>query len=224
MPRSVLPGYWCGWALVEGRRVDEARALFGQLAETHPESARVAVALAERLAKDGRTDEAIARLREALDVADAGVRGGIHSILAGVYQGAGRNQEAMAHYRKAVAKRPDDFWSLNNLAWLIATTGEAPAEALALAERAADISGGNVMILDTLAWIHYLNDDADRAVAILEKIRPALGAVAEMRYHLGMAYLKQGERDKARRELEQALSLSPDFPHADEVRETLDSL
>ena len=43
-------------------------------------------------------------------------------------------------------------------------------------------------------------------------------------YHLGMAYFKLGEKDKARQTLKEALNLKADFPGVDEVRSTLTSL
>ena len=53
----------------------------------------------------------------------------------------------------------------------------------------------------------------------------AEGATGELarraRYHLGMAYTQQGDFQKAKRELERALALKPDFDGAAEARKTL---
>jgi Tfp pilus assembly protein PilF len=45
-----------------------------------------------------------------------------------------------------------------------------------------------------------------------------------IRYHLGMAYLKNGETKKASQELEKALSLDGSFDGAAEAREALADL
>ena len=45
----------------------------------------------------------------------------------------------------------------------------------------------------------------------------------EMRYHLGMVYLKQGKSAEARHEIEQALK-APNFPSAEAARRALESL
>ena len=45
-----------------------------------------------------------------------------------------------------------------------------------------------------------------------------------IRYHLGMAYYKNGNRDLAKRELTEALKIDPKFQGADEARATLNAL
>jgi Flp pilus assembly protein TadD len=47
---------------------------------------------------------------------------------------------------------------------------------------------------------------------------------ATLFYHLGMAYAKSGDNDKARVALGQALRLQSDFDGADEARQTLAGL
>ena len=43
-------------------------------------------------------------------------------------------------------------------------------------------------------------------------------------YHLGLAYAKQGDKANARKSLEQALKMKPDFAGAGEAREVLKSV
>ena len=43
-------------------------------------------------------------------------------------------------------------------------------------------------------------------------------------YHLGMAYMKAGDRPRARLHLERALQLNPKDHHVDEIRKALDDL
>jgi Tfp pilus assembly protein PilF len=42
-----------------------------------------------------------------------------------------------------------------------------------------------------------------------------------MRYHLGMAYFKNGDKGNAKAELRKALELNPKFPGAEEAKNTL---
>jgi len=42
-----------------------------------------------------------------------------------------------------------------------------------------------------------------------------------MRYHLGMAYFKNGEKENAKRELKKALELNSKFQGAEEAKEVL---
>lgn len=45
-----------------------------------------------------------------------------------------------------------------------------------------------------------------------------------IRYHLGMAYLKNGNREEAKRELKRALDLNHKFPEAEEAKTTLQAI
>jgi len=45
-----------------------------------------------------------------------------------------------------------------------------------------------------------------------------------MRYHLGMAYDKNGEKENAKQELKKALELDPKFQGAVEAKEVLSKL
>jgi Tfp pilus assembly protein PilF len=45
-----------------------------------------------------------------------------------------------------------------------------------------------------------------------------------VRYHLGMAYFKSGDKGNAKTELKKALELNPKFPGADEAKDTLAKL
>ena len=79
-------------------------------------------------------------------------------------------------------------------------------------------------ISDTLGWIYYKKNVPGRAVGYLKEAAEKLPGQALVRYHLGMAYHKNGNRDLAKKELAEALKLSPNFPGADEAKTTLASL
>ena len=69
---------------------------------------------------------------------------------------AGRDAEAIAHGRAALARDPDLISAANNLAWVLATSSDAslrdPAEAIRLAETVVrETEPGDPGYLDTLA-------------------------------------------------------------------------
>lgn len=79
-----------------------------------------------------------------------------HAHLGGAYLEQGRTADAIAQYEAALRIAPDYLRVANNLAWLLATSGQPalrdPDRALALAELAAQLSNrSNAAILDTLA-------------------------------------------------------------------------
>ena len=65
---------------------------------------------------------------------------------------------------------------------------------------------------------------ASRAVEALENSALKQPTSATYAYHLGMAYRKNGETEKAKAELERALRLKPDFEGAVEARKILASI
>lgn len=76
---------------------------------------------------------------------------------------------AIADYRAAIRLAPDDPWAANGLAWLLATCPVAAhrdgAQAVALATRAKDLSGGKApLILGTLAAAEAEAGHFDEAV------------------------------------------------------------
>jgi len=110
--------------------------------------------LGEALGKAGRIEEAQSHLTTALrlqpNIAET------HYELGQTLLKQGRTKEAVEHYREAVRLRPNWDGVLNNLAWLLATHPSAEfrkgAEAVPLAERACQLTGGtNLALLATLA-------------------------------------------------------------------------
>jgi len=79
-------------------------------------------------------------------------------------------------------------------------------------------------ISDTLGWIYYKKDLITKAIAYLEESKEKLPNHPVVRYHLGMAYYKNGQIGSAEKELRKALELSTHFEGAEEARETLERI
>ena len=65
---------------------------------------------AEQLKSDGKNDEAIAKLKEAIEMDDSFVRG--HLALSVLYHKLGDYEKSVAHAEKAVALEPDDAFNV----------------------------------------------------------------------------------------------------------------
>jgi tetratricopeptide (TPR) repeat protein len=76
-------------------------------------------------------------------------------------------------------------------------------------------------VMDTLGWIYYKKGLYASAISEFLDCLEKMPDNAIVNFHLGMAYYKNGDADKARDMLNKALSLSSDFPGADEARATL---
>jgi Flp pilus assembly protein TadD len=143
--------------------------------------------------------------------------------LAMLEERAGNPGAAVAAYRRALARAPDNAIILNNVAYLLAGDPASRDEAVALAEKAHAAAPQSLAVADTLGWALYQKGELARAEEILTRVAKAAPGSGEVRYHLGMVYAKQGKTDDARRELEAALTAGG-FKGLDEARRTLDAL
>jgi tetratricopeptide (TPR) repeat protein len=75
--------------------------------------------------------------------------------------------------------------------------------------------------MDTLGWVYFKKGLYDAAISEFKASLAQAPANPTVVYHLGLAYHKKGEADKARAELQRALDLSPSFDGADEARKVL---
>jgi len=83
-------------------------------------------------------------------------------------------RQAISHYRQAVAIDPNYAEGYNNLAWILASTGDPnlqnAQEAVVLAERAMELTGGkNGSFLDTLSVAYAAAGQFDQALATAQK-------------------------------------------------------
>ncbi|HEY8746504.1 MAG TPA: tetratricopeptide repeat protein [Tepidisphaeraceae bacterium] len=105
-----------------------------------------------------------------------------------------------------VKVRPDDVTSLNDLAYLIATILNAPNDAKPYSRRAYELArhSSNRSIIDTHGWVLTQcggRDDLIQAVDILRNLVDSNQDFTVARYHLAVAYLRQGGWQRAGEEL-----------------------
>jgi len=157
--------------------------------------------------------------------------------LIGMLDDSRQNYDAAADsYRKALDKDQNSAIAANNLAWLYAVNGkgnldEAVRLAQGVVQKNPNISG----FVDTLGWVYYKKglygaavEQLQKAVALDERAsKNGNGSPApNYHYHLGMALKAKGEKEAARRALEQAVRLSEKvrFAEAGEARNVLATL
>ena len=131
--------------------------------------------------------------------------------------------EAVAAYREALSRSPDDALILNNLAYRLGKDPATQSEALAMGERAYQQAPQSGAVADTLGWILYQQGALERATRLLEQAAGSMPNNPEVHYHLGAAYAKGGKPVEARRALERALQ-TPRFAQVEQARKLLDSV
>ncbi len=142
--------------------------------------------------------------------------------LAAYLERTGELDSAIEQYRKLLVDTPDSTLAVNNLAMLLIEYKDdetSRSEARDLAKTLQN--SNNAAYLDTYGWIEYKFGESARAVEVLEKAVAAAPNAAILRYHLGMAYMAQGNEVLAKDNLSQAIASSPEFRGFEQAKETL---
>jgi tetratricopeptide (TPR) repeat protein len=129
---------------------------------------------------------------------------------------------AMKRYREIVRMHPGHAGARNDLAWLLAESGEDLDTAVALASDARRIEE-SADILDTLGWVYVQRGESGPAIEALEAAHAMQPDSASIRFHLGTALALAGDADRARKMLESALGFEG-FDDVDGARRELAKL
>jgi tetratricopeptide (TPR) repeat protein len=142
-----------GVLLMRQGRLDEAAARFAMAIAADPKLTNARDNLGAVLLQLGRAEEAIEQLQRSLEINPDSAEARVN--LGGALLVLGRYADTVVQLREALARDPDRAAVLGNLAWILATCPDPRMrngkEAVALAERAASLTGRNdPVILDAL--------------------------------------------------------------------------
>jgi Tfp pilus assembly protein PilF len=140
---------------------------------------------------------------------------------------AGKKDEAIAQWKKAVDADPDNLAAYANLARVLSQTGSPDVaeymNKLKLLEERQQATD-RVQQLNNFALQSAKYDNWSQAIGQLKEAIelcqqcPQLGV---LRKNIGIIYARTGDAENARQQLELALKLLPDGPEALSVREAL---
>jgi tetratricopeptide (TPR) repeat protein len=145
--------------------------------------------------------------------------------LATLLEREGRSEESIKLYESALAANPKQEIAANNLAMLLITYRKEQASL----DRARDLTAAfantnNGALLDTYGWIRFKRGEVTDGLPALERAAELAPQSGVVRYHLGMAQLQSGQKDKARTSLKTALGTNQTFAGIEEARATLTTL
>jgi tetratricopeptide (TPR) repeat protein len=168
-----------GRALADRGKLDAAIEHWRRALAINPRYAEAYNYLGTGLFRKGKLDEAIAEWQKAIEI-NPQFAPARYNLGRGLAQ-KGRWSEALAQWRQGLRLEPNDLPVLKQTAWVLATCPEASvrngAEAVVLAERALQLSGGREpAILDTLAVAFA---EASRFPEAVQTARRALALAAE---------------------------------------------
>jgi putative PEP-CTERM system TPR-repeat lipoprotein len=129
---------------------------------------------------------------------------------------------AIAHYRAALKIEPENTVYLNNVAFLLADTGDPAAREYA--ERAYRQAPFNPEVIDTLGWAYVQSGETAKGLELLREASSLAPGSAEIRLHYGKALLATGDKAGARRTLEPLTQLDKSSPQRGDAEKLLSGL
>jgi predicted Zn-dependent protease len=105
--------------------------------------------------------------------------------------------------------RPDDPASMNNLAFLLAETGDNLDEALKLARDSLAKAPAEASFSDTLGYVYLKRDQKDNALEIFNGLVRKYPGDPTFAYHLGLALFEKGDKTRAKAEFARAMGQRP---------------
>jgi putative PEP-CTERM system TPR-repeat lipoprotein len=122
---------------------------------------------------------------------------------------------AVELYRSALELQPENPLILNNLAWAAGQL-DSP-KAIEYAEKANRLSPNQPAIMDTLAMLLAKKGDSTRAIELLRKALQLAPQAALIQLNLAKVLIGSGQKDAARKELDELAKLGEKFPGQAEV-------
>ncbi len=219
-PKNFVAYNLIGELSLAAKRMEEAETAFRKAIEINPGWAIPYRNLASVQISGEQADLAIETMEQGIEATNGSAL--LVTGLAAYLERTGKLDSAIEQYRKLLVDTPDSTLAMNNLAMLLIEYKDDEASK----QEARDLVKGlqnsnNAAYLDTYAWIEYQYGDYARAVEVLEKAVAAAPDAAIIRYHLGMAYMAQGNEVLAKDNLTQAVESNIEFRGLDKAKAVL---
>ena len=202
-------------------RVDDGESRLNQAIAFAPQRFTAYDLLYRYYLRTGRRDDAFALIYDGINQFEDNY--GLKVLEADILLNERRFDEAIVIYEELNQRRPNDRLVANNYASLLAdhrSDPESLSKAVKVAESIADVE--SPFFQDTVGWVYFKAGEPARAIRVFEDAIERAPLVAVLHYHLGAAYLSQGNTDDGRASLQRSLELGGEnFRHADRVRELL---
>lgn len=206
-----------GGVLARSGKTDAARSAFEQAVALDATSAEALSGLGTLAANAGDAAGAIALFDRAASAKPGDSTPAYHAsqlVLA-----SGKSEEAERRLREIVRKDLGHAGARNDLAWLLAEQGRELDLALSLAEQARKIDA-SPDVLDTLGWVQLKRGEFEPAVESFQQALAGRSDSASIRYHLGLALSRMGQKERALETLREAVGSGP-FPEAEAARQEI---
>jgi tetratricopeptide (TPR) repeat protein len=170
----------------------------------------------------GLSDKALTTAYKSIEQNPKSVAG--YFLAGSLEDSRGNWPKAEALYQQALQVEPNYPPAANNLAYGMVEHKENIGMALSLAQIARQRMPDSPVAADTLAWVYYQKGLYGFAADLLLEALQKAPDNATYHYHVGMVYQKQNNTAEARKHLQRALQINPNFPAADEIRKNLNQM
>ena len=186
---------------------EQAVKHFQQAIERQPRNPLGYSALAEFHLQRNDADRALETVRAGLKEQPDNF--GLRLMSAAIFERKADYDRAIEEYEGMLARNPESLVVANNLASLLSEHRSDKASLDRAQALAPILRKSNVPhFKDTVGWLSYQRGDYRTAIGLLEEAVQALPTLAQVRYHLGMSYLKAGQAEKAQEQLRKAAELA----------------
>ncbi len=195
---------------------------YKQLAAAAPASEQIQLSLAAAYTSKGDPADAEGVLEKVVQTDPKSVPASL--MLAQSLIALGRMDDAKARYRKVIEADPNNANALNDLAYIMADTGDNLDQALSYAQRGlqhASDTGLKTSLSDTLGWVYLKKNMTDNALQTFQSLVKNNPGNSTFLYHLGTSFYQKGDKQKARVELEAALAAKPNRSDEPRIRDLL---
>jgi tetratricopeptide (TPR) repeat protein len=191
-------------------KYEEAAVRFRRSIELAPDAPGIYLPLVTCLARLGQTEQVVETAKQGLRVNPFNAE--LHLALAAAYASMGELTNQVAHLRIAAALKGDSVETLNNLAWILASTSNETirngTEAVRLAERACELTQRREpVLLGTLAAAYAAAGRFKEAIETAEQARDQAAAAGQTEvaennrkllelYRAGKAYYEEKQNGK----------------------------
>ena len=146
------------------------------------------------------------------------------TMVALIYQMQKRTDDARRVFEQVLAFDPKASVAANNLAWIYAENGGNLDVALQLAKTAQAALPDSAEASDTLGWVYLKKEIYGLSITTFRRAIELAPKNPTFHYHLGLAYARSGDKDRAKSTLQTALRLKSDFAGAADAKRVLEGL
>src|SRR5208283_2242804 len=186
--------------------VSAAQAQFERAIQIDPKNGQAYLRLGGTYQANRQMDAAIAQYEKALALKPNSAP--LLALLGNVYLQKNDLDTARKYYARALEADANFPVANANMAWADAEEGKDLDSALAMAQKAKSAAPDLPAITDVLAWVMYKRGNYSGAIPLLEDAVKKAPDASQYRYHLGMALLAAGQKERGRTQLQTALQMN----------------